>query len=305
MLKNGNSERFTKGLVTLAVIFQLVLVGGFLFSSCSEDDTPLVSAEISDEEVTLILDEEVVNSAFDDLNLVAEDASVLIENVGGRLAQDSIDDDSRLRCAEFTFEVLDNLFVITVDFGDGCEGPGGRVRKGKIRVSFTGRRRKPGSVQTITLENYQVDDFILEGTKTITNLTGSSNETIFSFNELLVGGKVIWPDGSFATREFNRTRSWFLGDTFLDDEFWVEGVVEGLNRSQRQYRSEITQRITWKRRCFLQGVFIPVSGTKIISQNGQDDLIIDFGEGECDNIITVKKGDRTKDIEVNPRRVSG
>ena len=57
--------------------------------------------------------------------------------------------DTRFSCADVTLEFAgDNDPIspstihgyITIDFGTGCTGPNGRVRKGKIIIEFKGRR---------------------------------------------------------------------------------------------------------------------------------------------------------------------
>ena len=60
---------------------------------------------------------------------------------------------------------------VTIDFGsDDCVGNDGRVRKGILNITYTGRYREVGSAITITTDNYSVDGYLIEGTKVIENL---------------------------------------------------------------------------------------------------------------------------------------
>ncbi len=55
----------------------------------------------------------------------------------------------------------------------------------------------------------------------------------------------------------------------------------------------ITTPLIYKRGCFY-----PVSGTISIETDGEETKTIDYGDGECDNLITVTIGDVTEEIEL-------
>ena len=71
--------------------------------------------------------------------------------------------DDRFKCATVTLvKAADNSTLlphgtITIDFGTGCLGPGGKNRVGKIVVEYKGRRFLPGSkIKTLGSWGYRL-----------------------------------------------------------------------------------------------------------------------------------------------------
>lgn len=257
----------------------------FLFVACDGDNEVTFDDEVIGSEVML----SAVFEDADDLagiSMAAADGST-----GGR---NSANDDDRLSCAT----VIHNpeTKTITIDWGDGCEDPRGNIRAGKIIINYTGRRFIPGSVITITFENYSINGIQIEGTRSIENIS-ENLDVPPKFQITLRGGKITWPDGSFATREVNRTRTWVRASNPLNDEFHVDGIASGVNRRGIEYSVTITETLVWIRRCRIEGSIIPVSGVKEVIRNGEL-VVIDFGEGECDNIVTASKDGHKKQIDI-------
>lgn len=188
--------------------------------------------------------------------------------------------------------------TITIDFGTtGCTDVKGNVRKGKIIVVFKGRRFLPQSTITTTSEGYSINGVALEGTRTVTNVTGSTNDAP-RFNVVLEDGKATWPDGTTATREVNRTHEWTRAANPLNDQWSVTGTANGTNRNGNVYEMEITTALVYKRECAIGNrVFMAVSGTKELTVNGRK-LIIDYGAGECDRKVTITVDGQSKEVEV-------
>ena len=117
---------------------------------------------------------------------------------------------------------------------------------------------------------------------------------------VLTGGKVTWPDETFATREVDRTREWIRANNRLQDELHilVESIASGLNRAGEAYSATVTSTLVYKRACRLERVRIPVSGIKTVVK-GDRTMVVDFGDGTCDNIITVTTGDITTTIDLS------
>ncbi|MBK5278057.1 MAG: hypothetical protein JJE09_04250, partial [Bacteroidia bacterium] len=139
----------------------------------------------------------------------------------------------RLDCAEVSIETDGNpdtpSGTITINFGTGCTDARGNVRKGIIRIKYNGRRFLAGSTSETTFEGYSINDIQLEGTRTVTNITGSTEESP-KFTITLTGGKSTWPDGTFATRTVTRTREWIRASNPLSDLWIVTGNASGANR---------------------------------------------------------------------------
>jgi len=271
------------------LIFAVVAMVSVFLTSCSEDEGSNAGG-IETEDTNAVANEEEVQSIFEDLDELAIDAiTEAYDSEGGRLA-------GTAECAIITFNLEEK--VITVDYGVECEGPRGRVRSGKIIISYTGRHAHPGSVITTTFEDFVIDGISIEGTRTVTNLNDEEQDNP-SWRVTLDGGKITWPDQSFATREVVRTKTWVRTQSLLTDEFHISGIAEGTTRDGKTYRTEIVEAIVWKVNCAVGGIFIPASGLKEVEISGRDMVSVDYGDGSCDRMVKLSRGDYSIDVNIN------
>lgn len=270
-------------------LFILTVLSAFILSSCSDDDSDL-SADLVDQ---LDVDSEAaLESNFEDVDVTVEAGMLTLEE-GGRIERDII-----LDCAIVEKDIVNK--IVTIDYGDGCVGPGGRLRKGKIVIEYNERKLIPGAFRIVTLVDFSIDSVQIEGTRTITNISEDISDTP-TFSITLVGGKLTFLDETFATRDADHTRTWVRANNPLEDETQVEGSAEGLKRDGVRYTVTILERLIYKRACRAEGVFIPVSGVKQIT-SGDNVAIIDFGDGRCDNIVTITiNGGESFEKELNHR----
>jgi len=64
-------------------------------------------------------------------------------------------------------------------------------------------------------------------------------------------------------------------------------------------------RIIYKRDCGRLLKFLPVSGIKqIIVNGGEHEILYDYGDGECDNIITITKDGISEEVDIDLRRLA-
>lgn len=242
-------------------------------TSCSDDNdgaNDLVESLDIDSEATL-------ESNYEDIDLIVE-AGMETINSSGRINRDDV-----LDCATITHD--EEAKTVTIDYGDGCEGPGGRIRAGIIRIAYSDHRLVPGAFRTTTFDGFSLDGVLIEGTRTIENISESmdSNPT---FSITLTGGKMTFEDETTSTRESQRTRIWFRANNPLNDEAGVEGSASGTRRDGVSYSMEIISRIIYKRACWSSRVFIPVAGIKQYT-SGDNVAIVDYGDGTCDNEVTI------------------
>ena len=279
--------------------FSYLLIGIIalgLFSACEEESTIDPSAPLSfDEGIELSLDEADMEGTFEEIEEIAlgvEEEAIL--GPDRRVAAPPI---NLWACANIDRDTVHR--VITVDFGEGCEGVDGRVRKGKIVISYNEKVRLhvPGASRTTEFVDFSVDDVVVEGKRTLTNLMETPVDFI-SFQNTLEGGKLTWPDGSTATREFIRTRTWMRGNNPRQDEFQKTGSASGTTREGVSYSVEITSPLVYKRNCRTSRVFIAVEGSKTVERSEKDKVQIDYGSGDCDSIITLTVGDETREVDV-------
>ncbi|MEM9987456.1 MAG: hypothetical protein AAF804_20380 [Bacteroidota bacterium] len=187
------------------------------------------------------------------------------------------------------------LKVLTLDFGTGCLGPDGKTRAGKIIIDYTKRLWWPGASLTIALDSFHVEGVQIEGTKTHTNLANTFNDPI-TINSTLVGGKVTWPDGSMATRDFDRTRTWDRAANPASDQLIVTGTASGTRKDGSSFSATILTPKVYKRSCRAQGILVATEGVTSIQRSGKPDLTVDFGNGACDSEITLSVGNQSTTI---------
>ncbi len=272
----------------LPSLLTLVLVLGFF--SCNTDDEP--QAELSGDSSSALSAE---LSGDDYFNTVEElSLSAITTSSDGRI---SISGDSSLNCATLSFNGTFDDGTLTVDFGSGgCTGPDGREKKGMIIISFSGSLEKPGASATITLDGFSVDGIGIEGSWTFTTKTISMDA--LSFETVLTGGKVTWPNGASATRESTRTYK-VTFDVDSDVSIAIEGTASGTTTTGLSYSSVITEPLMFNSDCAVsQSSRIPVQGVLEITSDktGFSRVIVNFGSGECDETFTVTVGPFTKEM---------
>mgnify|MGYP001825122914 CR=1 FL=1 len=264
-------------------------------TACEDQEEQAFQSSIGEEDIESMSSEEDLQTAYDEIDLISVEANESLDDDGTLGGREQMDQTDRLtRCATVTHDK--EAMTITIDFGDGCEGPDGKLRSGIIFITYTGRLFIPGSVWTYELRNYTVNGKHIEGKKTITNVSGSISDHV-SFHKLIEDGKVTWPDGSFATREVDKTFTWIRANNPLMDEVHVEGEASGVNRRGVAYNVTIISKIIWKRSCRIRGVCVPVQGLKLVERRDQADVLLDFGDGACDNLVTITKNGESRVIE--------
>jgi hypothetical protein len=259
-----------------------------LLVSCQNDDaTPDFSAEDTESAGLDAMDDYY----FDDADDLATEALATDDQSGGRISSDE-----RLACAVISHTGTKQEGILTVDFGDGCTDPRGNVRKGSIVVTHDGPWNSPGASWSITFLAYSINGITLEGTRTVQVV--SVTDSLIVCDVTLVGGKITWPDGRFATREVNRRREHERNENHLLDRLIIYGKAQGALRNGRGYVIEILERLVYDRSCAAEGVIIPVKGVKFI-KHGNRELTVDYGDGTCDNFVTLtNKNGRSVRYEV-------
>ncbi len=309
-----------KSLIGLKGITYFAAVCFLFLFSCNEnqleygssDNANVQSEANSDAQLEDVSDMAAVAVSADNGTLTGGRSDEM--NVGARSIKGLIHD-LRLACAEVTLEFANDNQpgtettaiphgTITIDFGAGCTGPHGKVRKGKIVIEFYGRRFMPGSFLSITFVDFYVNGIKLEGNRTETNVS-ESNTSPVRFNIVETDMRVTWPDGTFATRSVNKLRQWDRAANPFGDIWTVSNgsnslpAASGVNRRGKAYTMNITKTLVFKRECAItNNVVIPVEGIKELVTDTKK-VVMDFGTGACDNLVTITINGKSKDVEVS------
>jgi hypothetical protein len=288
---------FSKFATVLAIAATGVVV------SCQENETPLA------QEASYVVEESVTDVYFEDSDDMAAVAmQSKSETAGnGRISAYAVttSNDDRFTCAEVTIDVISAETpegIIAIDFGNGCTDPRGNVRTGKIKLHFIGRRFMPESTITMTFENYTINGIALEGERTLTNISESTEEAP-KFQISLVNGKATWPDGTDATREHCFVREWIRAENPINDEWHIsqcadaEVAASGTNRRGVSYEMEILETLVYKRGCPLA-----VEGVKQFTNLDNGSVVtIDYGDGTCDKVVTITVDGNSREVRVGSR----
>ncbi len=278
----------------------LVVIAMLFITSCEQPaDEPSIVSDFATTETDAI-----AQADFDEIDDIVEGAMGYSDgSIGGRTnGEEGMGRgmDERASCAVVTHDK--EAQTILIDFGDGCTGPYGNMRSGIIFITYNGKRFVPGSTWQVELREFYFNDRHIEGTRNVENVS-ESLEANPTFHITLTDGKITWPDGIFATREVDRYRVWVrAANPLLDEIHILEGsVANGLNKEGVRYSTTVLADLIFKRDCRASNkARIPVAGIKEIVV-GDVTTIIDFGDGECDSIVTITKNGRTVEVDLSDR----
>ncbi len=283
---------------TLKYFLIVLMSGGLLLSSCEKNQTG------PDDSVLALAEDDV------SMDLAMDDIFSEVDGVINDLDQNNYEMQSKksssavsATCATITVEQEDSgsFFprIVTIDYGEGCT-VGNRTRKGKIIITVSGPMWLEGSQRIVTLEDYHVNDFMVEGTRTVTHEgrhQGGEYDGKLYFSVILENGKVTTPEGREVTREVEHTRTFVQGEETIwdrrDDIWYIEGSASGINRNGEDYARQITSPL-WKE----IGCRFITRGTVSIVRGDKPEIILDYGEGTCDPFVNITVDGETKTINL-------
>lgn len=177
---------------------------------------------------------------------------------------------------------------IVLDFGSGCTGRDGRVRKGKIITVYTGRLIAPGSVAETTFDGYYVNGIHVEGTHRVQNKS-TSNNLIFEIK--VTNAKLTKPNGNYSQWNSVKLITQIEGNGTplhpLDDIFSIKGETNGAVKRDSVFYQ-------WAARTLPDNPLIKkwtcrwiVKGKVAMRRSNSDVAILDYGTGNCDNKATI------------------
>ena len=281
-----------------AKVVALSLVGSVaMITSCKDDEERLTTSDTQD------ITEEALTDAYfqdvDDIGGVVIASPADDDFSGGRSATTITITDDRCECAVVTIEANGTMEqpegLITVDFGEGCTDNRLNVRKGKLKFAYSGWRFMPESQVVLTTDNYYINGVKLEGTRTSTNVQGSTEDAP-KFNVVLTNGKATFTDGSVAIRQSNITWEWLRAANPVDDYLIIDQQSEasGVTRGGRPYSVSLVEALKYKRFCG-----IAVDGIKRYVLDEDKEIVIDYGDGTCDKSVAITVDDVTHNVTIN------
>jgi hypothetical protein len=274
----------------LAEILLVVSPLVFLTYSCSKDN----SGSISSKDIVAAQDEVYADALFGEVDNTVFSSITSLDLYGfSNLNVKSTGHDSD-ECMTISVDHPDSVSfpkVATLDFGTGCTRIFNNdtiTLKGQIIVTVTDHWFVTGSQQVITFSNFSINGVKLEGTRTITN-KGLNDKHHWELGIVLTGGKVVFNDTSFLTRESNHVREWIRGHNPLQDTILVTGSANGLNIRGEQYERVITSPLVLVRCQDVHWRWVITEGTVQITNSVSGVSSIDYSSSGCEGSVVLNK----------------
>lgn len=263
----------------------MTLSAPLILMSCQDDDMP------KEPNLETVEDDFTINAAFEDLDFVtlevAQSSGLGLRTLNGPEL-----------CAGATINHDLNAKKITVDFGAGCTGPSGVVRKGKIMLSYSGTNFLfPGTSIVANFEGYEVNGLKIEGTRSLTNAGIDLATSTITVNVKIENAKITWPDNTFVTYATTQVRKIKLSSTGYQVSI-ESGTANGKSRENVNYTASVAEPLILKEECTKTGNYVPGSGILDFTYSGFA-ISVNYGTGTCDKLVTVSYGDTTKEITLD------
>jgi hypothetical protein len=148
-----------------------------------------------------------------------------------------------------------------------------------------------------TLDGYNINGISIEGVRTVTNTT-TSTQDLPSFTTVMTNGKIRWPDGTSIERDESTKMEIKPGSSADQKQWLISGSATGKTRRDVDYSVTIGEKLVYKASCAAANrVIMPVRGTKELVVNSKK-ISIDYGDGSCDRKATVTIRSRSEEVEV-------
>jgi hypothetical protein len=288
-------------LTRIGLCLTIACIAGF--ASCKKETSqtsPLSSTTFADVSTeSAITADLVADDIFSNVVGINEDLAFGQTGVFSRV---SSRDSATNHC--FSVQVLrldsSRLFPVKtiIDFGTGCTDNRGVTRKGKIITIFSGSLQVPGNSAQTGFENYYINDMHVEGKHEIDNI---SSAQLLVFNVTIADGKIARSNGNYTMLNSNYTVSQTSGlgtpAWLKDDELSIEGEANGAVKNDSvylQWNSKIAEPLIKKFTCQW------ISKGKVeLGKANTGKVIIDYGDGDCDNKASLIINDVTREITLH------
>jgi hypothetical protein len=278
MTKSGTILLWLKGAVAALVV-------AISLASCKDK-----SEDFTDEE-TIIENAAIGDNEADEASQVSY--SVEFDVKGGRTEK------SLPACAIVTNDKASK--ILTIDFGSSCVGAYGRTRSGKIIILYNSLLGDSLANRAIIFDNYKVNSRSVSGMIELSDISKNPSGNL-QLTRKVTDLKITFPTGKHVTLNGTRTREWIegAGDNNADNnKYRITGTLTGVSSSGKTFTHEITTPIIVDFSCSKSGKFARVAGiVETTKVGGLSDRkrTVDYGDGTCDNVITVTTFRRTYTI---------
>ena len=187
-------------------------------------------------------------------------------------------------CATITVTPNDSTYpkTVLIDFGNGCQGPDGKWRKGKLELHFTAPIRQPNAVVTLRYIDFFLNRASIKGKKIFKN---KSENGVHQFTIQAIGIEVTFPNGRGykynGIKEVTQVEGMNTA-TLRDDVYEIEGRATINKNFGPEIHVKTKTPLVKKVACH----WISNGILKIQIQNRV--FLLDYGypnNGDCDNLV--------------------
>lgn len=223
--------------------------------------------------------EAVFNSVFD--NVIGINSEV---GIGGTGIFSIIGSNDTGQCYSITITPVNTVtrfpIQVVLDFGTGCTGRDGRIRRGKTITEYSNRLTETGATAVTRFEDYMVNSIKVEGEHVVANKSTNTRPAL----EIKVAARLSQSNGDFFEWNSERFISRIDGRVTalaFDDSFLVTGSASGFVKKGNklsQWATVISEPLLKKFTCRWI-----MEGTVVIKKGERLAATIDYGPGQCDN----------------------
>lgn len=209
-----------------------------------------------------------------------------IFNDVGNIVEVGFDENGQSKaCPDYTLMNTNTTDIDTliINFGPSNCLNNGKLRKGRIIVTYTGKYRDSLSIITTTFDNYHVNNNLVQGERIVTN-EGRDSVGNICF-KIEVNNASVNTSNGVINWNSQRKRVWITGSGSFDrkdDIYKVSGNANGNSANGNHFTMEITEDLYVDMSCLEETNCVITSGTGKISPDGYPDRIINYGDSVCD-----------------------
>lgn len=193
---------------------------------------------------------------------------------------------------------------VVIDFGESCMDRYGTYRSGVLKVTFTGPLFNPASTIEIEAFDYKLNGKPVAGHLVISNASFSLT-TGMQYTAELTNGKINLADSlviNYASkRTIKQTEGFEIDRPFQnqsDDVYSIDGTAS--LSYEKGPATGITATFATDGALIKKWACQYISKGKLKVDFNNIAGVIDYGEGDCDDVATITVGDKAKEIKLNP-----
>jgi hypothetical protein len=283
------------------ILLSFIAVGfglACLMASCSQVE------ELSSTSDLLVssIDESEVSSVSDDMVNEAEEYLSGLSSTGFKSSSSALKTSGIASSSIIiTVDKPDSVNfpkVITIDFGtSGFTGRRNNVYKGKLIITISNKLSVANAYYSIKTQNFYVNGNKVGASKTVTYKGFNSKN--HPYWTLVANDTITKPDLTKITCSSERVRERLeINGTPLfpyDDTFSIKGSSKGINTKGTTYSMVIDETNP-----LIVGNLCPYiqKGKLTITVNSKT-VVVDYGDGSCDNLATATSGGITKTFKLS------